>query len=106
MATFDRKAYMKAYYEKNKDQIKIKRTSCIHGRVKTCCKECGGGSVCIHGKYKKYCKDCGGSAYCEHGKNKNKCKDCDLPKYLIYIQRKNLNRVLKSTNIEKNETIH
>jgi hypothetical protein len=82
MATFDRKAYNKAYYEKNKDKIKLQRT-------------------CIHGKEKRYCKDCGGSRICEHEREKNKCKICDLPRYLIHVQRKNLNRVLKLSNIKK-----
>jgi len=82
----DRKAYQKAYYEKNKDKIKL--------QIKL-------QSKCAHGKIKAYCKECGGSQICEHRIRKNQCKVCDLPKYLINLQRINLKRVLKLTNIEK-----
>ena len=114
----DRKAYQKAYYEKNKDKIKLQQNCehgrqrvrckdcsvsqiCIHGKRKEYCKDCDGSQICIHGKRKDICKICIGSQICIHGKEKNRCKDCDLPKYLINLQRKNLNRVLKSTNIDK-----
>ena len=49
---------------------------CEHGRRKTRCKECGGGSICEHGKQKTQCKECGGSQICEHGRRKTRCKEC------------------------------
>ena len=49
---------------------------CEHGREKSRCKECGGGSICEHGRIKSQCKDCGGSSFCEHGRIKYRCKEC------------------------------
>ena len=49
---------------------------CEHDRVKSRCKECGGGSICEHGREKYICKDCGGSGICEHGRQKSTCKEC------------------------------
>ena len=92
---------------------------CIHNKQKSRCKECGGGSICIHNKRKSQCKDCGGSSFCIHDKQKSTCKDCkgssicihnkikstckdcDLPRYLISIQRGNIYRCLKSSNLSK-----
>tara|TARA_B100000780_G_scaffold182150_1_gene127813 strand:+ start:453 stop:704 length:252 start_codon:yes stop_codon:yes gene_type:complete len=34
---------------------------CPHGRRRSECKECGGGSICEHGRVRNKCKDCGGS---------------------------------------------
>uniref|UniRef100_A0A0G4I1Q0 CBM20 domain-containing protein n=1 Tax=Chromera velia CCMP2878 TaxID=1169474 RepID=A0A0G4I1Q0_9ALVE len=34
---------------------------CLHGRVRSQCKLCGGGSVCEHGRQRSKCKDCGGA---------------------------------------------
>jgi hypothetical protein len=49
---------------------------CSHGRLRTRCKECGGTSICSHGRQKSACKECGGSSYCSHGRIKSQCKDC------------------------------
>jgi hypothetical protein len=49
---------------------------CTHGRKRTRCKECGGGSICKHGREKSKCKDCGGGSICTHGMKRSKCKDC------------------------------
>ena len=57
-------------------QKKRKRSDCEHGRQKTHCKECGGGSICGHGRIKSQCKQCGGVSICEHGRIKSKCKEC------------------------------
>ncbi len=51
-------------------------SKCEHGKRKSRCKECGGGSICKHGKIKYMCKECGGSGICEHGKRKSRCKEC------------------------------
>ena len=42
------------------EKPKRKRKSCIHGRDKGKCRECGGISFCIHQRYKYTCIDCGG----------------------------------------------
>uniref|UniRef100_A0A0G4FEB1 CBM20 domain-containing protein n=1 Tax=Chromera velia CCMP2878 TaxID=1169474 RepID=A0A0G4FEB1_9ALVE len=52
------------------------RILCLHGRVRTTCKECGGGSVCKHGRQRSQCKECGGKGYCEHGRLRYYCKEC------------------------------
>ena len=31
---------------------------CIHGKIKYCCKECGGSQICEHNKSKYRCKKC------------------------------------------------
>ena len=49
---------------------------CEHGRRRTLCKDCGGGSICEHGRRRSICKDCGGSGICEHGRQRSTCKDC------------------------------
>jgi len=54
----------------------VKRKRCEHGRVRSRCKDCGGGSVCEHGRQRSSCKDCGGSGICEHGRERSRCKDC------------------------------
>ena len=49
---------------------------CEHGRRRSRCKDCGGGSICEHGRRRNMCKDCGGSSICGHGRERSKCKDC------------------------------
>ena len=51
-------------------------SKCIHGRQKSKCKECGGGSICEHEREKSKCKECGGGSICEHGRIKLICKEC------------------------------
>ena len=34
---------------------------CLHQRVRSMCKDCGGSSICEHQRRKSECKDCGGS---------------------------------------------
>ena len=34
------------------------RQHCEHGRRRTTCKDCGGGSVCEHRRVRSACKDC------------------------------------------------
>ena len=31
---------------------------CEHGRQRSQCKECGGGSICEHGRQRSRCKEC------------------------------------------------
>ena len=50
--------------------------ACPHGRKRSLCKECGGGSICEHGRQRSKCKECGGSEICEHGRLRAKCKEC------------------------------
>ena len=51
-------------------------SACPHGRQRSKCKECGGGSICEHGRRRYQCKECGGSAICEHGRQRYQCKEC------------------------------
>ena len=50
--------------------------ACPHGRQRSKCKECGGGSICEHGRIRSKCKECGGKGICEHGRMRSKCKEC------------------------------
>ena len=75
---------------------------CEHNRRKSICKECGGSQICEHGRRKSRCKECGGSSLCEHSVEKNHCKKCiSINEYLVLLQRKRLNQILKLTNITK-----
>jgi len=49
---------------------------CEHGKSKTRCLDCGGGSLCEHGQVKYRCLECGGSAYCKHEIQKCRCPTC------------------------------
>ena len=50
---------------------------CPHGRQRSKCKDCGGGSsVCEHGRQRCRCKECGGSGICEHGRVRSRCQEC------------------------------
>ena len=49
---------------------------CEHQRQRSTCKDCGGGQICEHKRVKSQCKDCGGSQICEHKRRKSQCKDC------------------------------
>jgi hypothetical protein len=49
---------------------------CIHDRIRSTCKDCGGSGICEHERQRHHCKDCGGSGICEHNKKKSECKDC------------------------------
>ena len=51
-------------------------SACPHGRWRSNCKECGGGSICEHGRRRSTCKECGGSQICEHGRQRYRCKEC------------------------------
>jgi hypothetical protein len=74
---------------------------CEHSRIKSRCKECGGGSICEHNRRKSECKECGGSQICEHNRQKSQCKECSPLLCLIHLQRTNIARIMKQTNIEK-----
>ena len=53
---------------------------CEHGRIRSRCKECGGSQICEHGRMRYYCKECGGSGICEHGRRRTRCKKCRAAK--------------------------
>ena len=74
---------------------------CPHDKRKTQCRECKGSSICPHDKIKATCRECGGSGFCPHDKRKRHCRECNMFLYLANLQRNNLNRVLKLTNLEK-----
>ena len=52
------------------------QTKCTHGRRKSRCVDCGGGSICTHRKQRAQCKYCGGASICEHNRVRSNCKDC------------------------------
>ena len=51
-------------------------SACPHGKRRSRCKECGGGSICEHGRQRSRCKECGGASICEHGRERSQCKEC------------------------------
>jgi hypothetical protein len=51
-------------------------SACPHGKWRSNCKECGGGSICVHGRRRSTCKECGGSEICVHGRRRYTCKEC------------------------------
>ena len=51
-------------------------SACPHGRRRTQCKQCGGGSICEHSRQRSRCKECGGKGICEHGRQRPHCKEC------------------------------
>ena len=67
-----------------------KSVTCVHGRQKSRCKECGGISVCEHGRRKSRCKDCGGSEICAHGKERSKCHACKGGSICIHGRRRSV----------------
>jgi hypothetical protein len=60
---------------KKRSRCKVCR-ACPHGRQRSQCKECGGGSICEHGRQRSQCKECGGGSICEHGRQRSRCKEC------------------------------
>ena len=74
---------------------------CEHNRFKSNCKECGGSSICEHNKIKSQCRECGGSKYCTHNRFKSNCKECNFKLYLINLQRGQIKRCLKNSNLKK-----
>jgi len=63
-------------------------TKCIHNKLKSLCKECGGSGLCIHFTRKPMCKDCGGSQICIHNKRKASCIDCHGSQICVHNKRK------------------
>lgn len=82
-----------------KEANKKARPKCPHNKLKTYCKDCGGGSLCVHGKRKPRCIDCGGSYICVHKKRKNQCKDCNGFSICVHKKRKTVCKECKGTSI-------
>ncbi len=61
---------------------------CLHGKRKSLCKKCGGGSICEHGRRRSFCKDCRGGSICEHGRRRYQCKDCGGPSICCHGRQK------------------
>jgi len=55
---------------------KAAKQFCEHGKRKTVCVPCKGGSICIHQKQRYWCELCGNHARCIHGKQKSRCVEC------------------------------
>lgn len=56
--------------------LKVGRSVCEHNRIRSGCKDCGGGSICEHNRQRTRCKNCGGGGICEHNKRRSECKEC------------------------------
>ncbi len=80
-------------FRKGHNQCKkceILKRKCIHNKIKSRCKECGGGTFCDHGKRKSNCKECGGGSICEHNKIKTRCIDCKGGSICEHQKRRNV----------------
>ena len=53
---------------------------CQHARIRSQCKECGGGGICQHNRIRSQCRDCGGGSICEHNRIRSRCKTCKAEK--------------------------
>ena len=104
------KEYNKEWYEKNKCEHGRDKTICKicggsricpHNKIRSVCKECGGASICKHDREKYKCKECDGSSFCEHEKRKSVCKICSPLLYIVALQRSNIWRVMKRTDLSK-----
>ena len=73
---FDKDKPEEKFCSKHKTDGMTDSRHCEHGRQKTKCKECGGGSICEHNHIKSICKECGGASICEHKRIKRCCKEC------------------------------
>ena len=49
---------------------------CEHNRLRSTCKDCDGGSICEHNRRRSTCKECGGGSICEHNRLRHRCKEC------------------------------
>ena len=48
---------------------------CEHGvKKRSACMVCSG---CPHGRQRSRCKECGGGSICEHDRRRCRCKECD-----------------------------
>ena len=54
------------------------KNRCLHHRLRSKCKDCGGGSICQHQRQRSKCKDCGGGSICQHQRQRSTCKDCGV----------------------------
>ena len=61
-------------------------TKCEHGRQRSQCKDCGGGSICEHGRVRSVCKECRGGSICEHGRVRSRCKDCGGGGHVTFVE--------------------
>jgi hypothetical protein len=93
--------------EHNKIKSKCKACKgvsiCEHNKQKSTCRACNGRNICEHNKFKLICKTCGGSQICEHEKRKSTCKECNFKLYLINLQRVNIRRCFKISNMNKSK---
>lgn len=69
---------------------------CEHGRERSKCKECGGASICEHNRLRQDCKECGGASICEHNIQRVSCKECDPNGYLAQTVRSRVRDALKN----------
>jgi len=69
---------------------KYVRPKCIHGKDRTFCVDCGGGSICIHLKRKYECRICSPHHYCNHNKRLGNCPICNKSSFCIHSKKPKL----------------
>ena len=77
---------------------------CDHGKVRSRCRDCDGSAFSEHKRIKYRCIDCKGSLICEHNKRKSVCSICSLFTHLVDIQRHQIRRVMKLTDLRKTKS--
>ena len=45
--------------------------NCEYIRLRSQCKECGGGGICQHNRQRSKCKECGGGSICQHNRRRS-----------------------------------
>ena len=73
-------------------------SACPHGRQRSRCKECGGGSICEHNRVRCECKECDGGSVCEHGRQRPSCPICDPCGHAIRLRRNRRYETIKAKN--------
>ena len=73
---------------KTNGMVTQSRYYCHHGRQKSRCKDCKGGSICEHNSIKQFCKECKGTSLCKHNKRKSRCVECKGKEICIHKKRK------------------
>lgn len=70
-----------------------RKNKCTHGKDKSKCRECLGGSICAHNINRYYCKECSnGKAFCHHDKERRYCRECKGNKICPCGKQKNICR--------------
>ena len=74
---------------------------CIHQKRRSRCKECDGGSICIHQRVRTACKECDGVSICIHKRQRSACKECSPELVIINLIRKQVRRCFNISTLQK-----